>query len=209
MKASFDKLLAGYKQFRQKYGSEQNSLMENLAYHGQKPEFLVVSCCDSRVDPSVILSCLPGELFIVRNVANLIPPFECDTNHHGTSAALEFGICYLNVKHIIIWGHSQCGGIAASLDRSSIEHQNDFLGPWIDLIKNTSGSDEVDEVAKSSIHNSYANCLTFPWVKDRVENNTLAIHRWFFDIKSAAIMAYSQHHDDYIPLEDLLAEDSF
>ena len=83
--------------------------MRHLALRGQNPETMVVACCDSRVDPSLILQCDPGDLFVARNVANIIPPYECDEKHHGTSAALEFGICYLHVKHLIIFGHSQCG----------------------------------------------------------------------------------------------------
>ena len=96
-----------------------NSIMEYLSYHGQKPHAMVVSCCDSRVDPALILQCEPGDLFVVRNVANIIPPFEKDEAHHGTSAALEFGIRFLNVQHLILLGHSQCGGIQALLKKGT------------------------------------------------------------------------------------------
>ena len=113
MKKALQKILRGYSQFRKKYATGDQSIMQYLATHGQKPETMVIACCDSRVDPSLILQCDPGDLFVVRNVANIVPPYECDEKHHGTSAALEFGVCYLQVKHIIILGHSQCGGIDA------------------------------------------------------------------------------------------------
>jgi carbonic anhydrase len=116
MKESLDKLLGGYKAFQDKYAAGDNSLMTQLAREGQNPEVMVVACSDSRVDPALILQCNPGDLFTVRNVANIVLPFADDGAHHGVSAALEFGLCYLKVKHLIILGHSQCGGINALLN---------------------------------------------------------------------------------------------
>src|SRR5579863_9197421 len=104
--------------------------MQYLSNYGQKPEVMVVACCDSRVDPALILQCDPGDLFVVRNVANIIPPYENDEAHHGTSAALEFGISVLHVKHLILLGHSQCGGIQALL-KTNGEPQNDFINNWV------------------------------------------------------------------------------
>src|SRR5215813_8002124 len=115
MENSFKKILHGYQLFREKYAHGDNSVMQYLSHYGQTPEMMVVSCCDSRVDPAVILQCDPGDLFVVRNVANIVPPYEKDEAHHGTSAALEFAIRILNVKHLILLGHSQCGGIEARL----------------------------------------------------------------------------------------------
>src|SRR5580704_16823482 len=102
METSFVKMLQGYRLFRNKCASGDNSVMQYLSHYGQQPQIMVVSCCDSRVDPAVILQCDPGDLFVVRNVANIIPPYEKDEAHHGTSAALEFGICFLNVEHLIL-----------------------------------------------------------------------------------------------------------
>src|SRR3990167_3182742 len=127
--ASFKKILQGYLGFRDKYATGDNSVMQHLAYHGQQPDIMIVACCDARVDPALILQCEPGDLFIVRNVANIIPPYEADAGHHGTSAALEFGLCYLNIKHLIILGHSQCGGVTALLNSDNIK-QNDFIPRW-------------------------------------------------------------------------------
>ncbi len=197
MEKSFNKIVQGYQVFREKYAGEDNSLMQHLADHGQKPASMIVSCCDSRVDPALILQCDPGELFTVRNVANIVPPYEADRGHHGTSAALEFAVCYLHIKHLIILGHSQCGGIHALLNEATLT-QNDFITPWVSLI----GDDllekkDTDEVARQSLLRSYENCLTFPWIKQRVAQKQLAIHLWFFDIKQAEISAYSFEHKQF------------
>jgi len=190
MKKSLTKILQGYQNFRKKYALGDQSIMNYLSHYGQKPEVMVVACCDSRVDPALILQCDPGDLFVVRNVANIIPPYECDESHHGTSAALEFGICYLKVKHLIIMGHSQCGGILAFFNQDEL-HQDDFISRWTDLIhvKNHENL-SVDACAKSALQSSYKNCLTFPWIKQRIENQQLQIHLWFFDISMAQIQTY-------------------
>lgn len=193
---SFEKMLEGYQQFREKYLVDA-SIMKKLADHGQKPETMVVACCDSRVDPSVILQCDPGDLFIVRNVANIVPPYELDERHHGTSAALEFGVCYLHVKHLVILGHSQCGGIDALLNGLD---KNDFISPWVSLINGYSddpGKHDVNDYAKSALFHSYQNCLTFPWVRERVKQGSLTIHLWFFDIKSGDLSVYSFETQQY------------
>src|SRR5437870_1994102 len=133
MQNSLIKILKGYQVFRSKYAHGDTSVMQYLSHNGQQPQIMVVACCDSRVDPALLLQCDPGDLFVIRNVANIIPPYEKDEAHHGTSAALEFGICFLNVKHLILLGHSQCGGIQMLLDNQSIK--NDFITNWVSLIK--------------------------------------------------------------------------
>lgn len=190
------KILAGYSQFRKKYATGDQSVMHYLAAHGQKPEIMVIACCDSRVDPSLILQCDPGDLFVVRNVANIVPPYECDEKHHGTSAALEFGVCYLQVQHIIIFGHSQCGGIEALLNTEDLK-QNDFITNWVSLIDAHAHSHDMNTVAKNALTLSYNNCLTFPWIQERITQNKLQIHRWFFDISSGEIVVYSDEEKDY------------
>ncbi len=102
MKNILKKIIIGYAKFRKRYAKGNNSVMKNLAYHGQNPELMVLSCCDSRVDPALILQCDLGDIFVIRNVANIVPPYEKNCGHHGTSAALEFGICNLKVKHYYI-----------------------------------------------------------------------------------------------------------
>lgn len=187
---TLNKLIEGYLKFREKYATGDESIMRQLADYGQQPRIMIVSCCDSRVDPSLILQCDPGDLFIVRNVANIVPPYEADDGHHGTSAALEFGICYLKVKHLVIMGHSQCGGIDALLNSGSLK-QNDFISNWVSLVDEQYHASTVDQCAKQALFKSYQNCLTFPWIKERVEKEKLVIHLWFFDIKEGEISIYS------------------
>src|SRR5579872_861659 len=134
MKSALIKILNGYRAFREKYALGDQSIMQYLSNYGQQPQIMVVACCDSRVDPALILQCDPGDLFVVRNVANIIPPYEMDIAHHGTSAALEFGVRVLNVNHLILLGHSQCGGIQALLN-SHESNKNDFITNWVSLIK--------------------------------------------------------------------------
>lgn len=200
MEKNLDKILTGYRKFRQKYAIGDESVMQQLSAHGQEPEIMVVACCDSRVDPGLILQCDPGDLFVVRNVANIIPPYEIDDAHHGTSAALEFGVCFLHVKHIIILGHSQCGGIQNLLSGSGCGH-NDFISSWMSIVKTDATPEHQDEYARLALKQSYQNCMTFPWIKSRVDQNELRIHQWFFDIKSGEILKYSPETLKYEPLE--------
>lgn len=198
MKASFNKMRSGYQLFRQKYASSDASVMQYLSSHGQHPEIMVVACCDSRVDPALILQCDPGDLFIVRNVANIVPPYEKDEAHHGTSAALEFGIRFLQVKHLILLGHSQCGGINALLSDQK-DHQNDFINHWVSIVKSSSfHSDDTDEYAKLALQKSYQNCLTFPWINEKIRDEQLIIHQWFFDIKTGQLFTYSEEKRQYL-----------
>lgn len=190
-------MLKGYSVFREKYAVGDNAVMRALSDSGQKPQIMIVSCCDSRVDPALILQCNPGDLFVVRNVANIIPPYQKDEVLHGTSAALEFGICLLNIKHLILLGHSQCGGINALLNSQSLL-QNDFITKWVSSIKVADSKvSHPDEYAKLGLARSYENCLTFPWIKEKVDTQELTIHRWFFDIKTGQIFTYSENYDVY------------
>lgn len=200
MKNSFQKILNGYTAFRNDYLKGNQSTLQRLSHEGQKPEIMVIACCDSRVDPALILQCDPGDLFVVRNIANIVPPYEKDAAHHGTSAALEFGICYLNIKHLIILGHSQCGGIQALLNNDTLT-QNDFITNWVSLIDSDhSHEHSTDEYAQLALHKSHTNCLTFPWIVESIAQHKLIIHRWFFDIKAGQIVSYCAQEQCYKPL---------
>jgi carbonic anhydrase len=197
---SFTKILDGYQTFREKYALGDKSVMQYLSDQGQQPRIMFVACCDSRVDPALILQCEPGDLFVVRNVANIVPPFEKDEAHHGTSAALEFGVRFLEVEHLILLGHSQCGGIQALLNTNTI-NQNDFISNWVSLIE-TDGSNhhDADDYAKLALQHSYENCLTFPWINEKLKQKKLIIHLWFFDIKTGQIFTYSDTKKEYMAL---------
>ncbi len=197
MEKSLSKILQGYQRFREKYALGDQSVMQSLAHHGQQPQIMVVACCDSRVDPALILQCDPGDLFVVRNIANIVPPYEKDKAHHGTSAALEFGVRFLRVKHLILLGHSQCGGIQSLLDNQD-DPQDDFISSWVSIVKadNAKGA-HANECAKLALKQSYDNCLSFPWIRTQVMQHSLVIHLWFFDIKAGEIFSYSAAQQDY------------
>ena len=203
MQNGLSKIQKGYRSFRKKYAVGDNSVMQYLSYYGQKPEIMVVSCCDSRVDPALILQCDPGDLFVVRNVANIIPPYEKDEAHHGTSAALEFGICFLKITNLILLGHSQCGGIQVLLN-SEEKKKDDFISNWVSLIKTPCPQNQdADEYAKLALNHSLQNCLTFPWIESKVANKELTIHLWFFDVKKGQIFSYTDKNKGYQPLESI------
>jgi carbonic anhydrase len=189
-----ENIIKGYKKFQQEYFKQNQDLFADLIKQGQKPEILVIACSDARVDPAIVTRALPGDLFVIRNVANLIPPYEeeISASYHGTSAALEFGVCHLNVKHIIVFGHSNCGGIR-SLFTNSLQNEASFLTKWMDLAKvamedvNTKYPDKdihtkSELCAKYSLVNSLDNLKTFPWIAKRIADGSLQIHAWYFDI---------------------------
>lgn len=192
--------IAGYRVFRKRYASGEEALLSSLARRGQSPQAMIVACCDARVDPALILQCDPGELFVVRNVANIVPPYERDEAHHGTSAALEFGIRVLGIQHLILLGHSQCGGIQALL-RSDTE-KSDFIQKWVSLIDYPWKEQNSDRVAQSALLASYRHAIGFPWIKARVAQQQLQIHCWFFDIQTGTLLTYVFSENRYVPLEE-------
>lgn len=200
MKRTFKQIISGYNLFRKKYVLGDSSIMQSLSQQGQKPHIMIVACCDSRVDPALILQCDPGDLFVVRNVANIIPPYEKDHGHHGVSAALEFGILFLNIKHLVILGHSQCGGIEALAAQDQFP-KNDFISDWVSLITTSAiPHQDTNKYAKWALTQSKQNSLTFPWIQERVTHKQLAIHLWFFDIEEGQLYTHSEVKNDYQPL---------
>ena len=128
------RLIDGYASFRSGRLVTEQSRYRDLAEHGQSPEILVIGCCDSRVSPEVIFDARPGELFVVRNVANLVPPYAPDGTYHGVSAALEYAVARLRVKHIVVLGHARCGGIRAFAETGDPQGGGEFIGKWMSLI---------------------------------------------------------------------------
>ncbi|WP_297365405.1 carbonic anhydrase [Acidiferrobacter sp.] len=187
-------LVEGFGRFRQRHF--ESDLFKRLSEEGQTPKVLVLGCCDSRVDPAIVLDCDPGDLFVIRNVANLVPPFESAGHYHGTSAALEFGVCNLDVEHVIVLGHAQCGGIRALLEGTSGE-ENSFIKSWMTLAESArdkvlsrpSGESQAKDCEKQAILASLENLMTFPWVRSRVEAGELQLHGWYFDIENGTLLA--------------------
>lgn len=198
MKDVMQNIKEGYRKFRAKYAAKDHSLMEKLGVEGQHPEIMIVGCSDSRVDPALILQCDPGDLFVVRNVANIVPKYAIDESHHGTCAALEFGICYLEVKNLVLFGHSQCGGINALIAKDSL-HQDDFISNWVANAKEAKISQDPDIVAKQSLKQSRKNCLEFPWIKQRVDEGKLQLDLWFFDIRKGQLEIFDEKSHEFLP----------
>lgn len=198
MERSLEKMLAGYKIFKETFATGDGSLMERLSVEGQSPEVMMITCSDSRVDPAVLLQCQPGDLFVVRNVANIIPP--ANNHNRGVSSALEYGVCYLNVKELIIMGHTQCGGLAGRLDSSQLAEQDDYISDWVSILNNPDVDTKPDEFAKKALLQSYANAQTFSWLKARLEQGLLNIHLWLFNIKDGTINTYDFEQKQYVKL---------
>jgi len=193
------RLIEGFARFRAKYFENRPELFSQLARKGQTPRVMVVACCDSRVDPAIITDADPGDLFVVRNVANLVPPCETGGGYHGTSAALEFAVQSLCVRHIIVLGHSQCGGIQSLLQDSKAP-QGDFIIPWMAIAgearqkasaRHAAGAERQRACEQAAIQVSLRNLMSFPWVRERVEQGALHLHGWYFDIDRGALLHYN------------------
>jgi carbonic anhydrase len=205
------KFISGFKQFQRSYFGENQELFDKLKQR-QQPRAMIVSCCDSRVDPAILTSSEPGDLFVVRNVANLVPPCEVDVGHHGISAALEFGVCSLGVEHIIVLGHSQCGGIRALMEDSYGSGEGGFISRWMDIAAPArekirkelpEKSIEVQSRAceQAAILLSLENLLTFPWIAQRVKKGTLFLHGWYFDLSQGELLGYDATTETLIQLK--------
>jgi len=183
-----DKLLDGYRAFRAQSWPTQRAHYAELA-KGQSPDTLVIACSDSRVDPATIFDAAPGELFVVRNVAAIVPPCEADTGHHGTSAALAFAVLQLKVREILVMGHAQCGGVAAALDPAKVTGIP-FLSTWIDLLapaldhsaQIADGHARHEAMERDCVRLSLENLMTFGFVKERVETGLLTLRGARFGI---------------------------
>ena len=193
--ATTENLLAGFKGFQKEYFEGDNRLYASMK-NGQPAKTLMIACCDSRVDPAILTGCNPGDLFIVRNVANLVPPCGDDGHYHGTSAALEFAVNSLNVENIIIMGHANCGGINALWEGDGGE-SSQFIQPWISIAQrakdkvklecnNLSPEKQLIACEQEAILVSLENLLSFSFIKERVELGVLSIHGWYFDIKGGS-----------------------
>ncbi|WP_068086668.1 carbonic anhydrase [Polycladidibacter stylochi] len=193
-----EELLAGYSQYRKKMYRKYQEDYENLAIYGQEPKTMVISCCDSRVTPEAIFHSGPGELFVVRNVANLVPPFEDDKGTHGTSASIEYAVNGLKVQNIVVLGHCKCGGVTAFRNSGgNLGGTGQFVGPWIKMLEPAAISLACDPVEPNNdpqlgleyagVRQSLKNLMTFPFVEKAVTEGALKIHGAWFDIGSGEL----------------------
>jgi carbonic anhydrase len=207
-----DHLADRFRRFKFRHFAPNQDRYEDLATHGQSPEVMVVSCCDSRVDPETVFSAMPGELFVVRNVANLVPPFETSGKYHGVSAALEFAALNLRVRHIVVMGHSGCGGVRSCLEEDATRQtEAQFIRNWMSMLDE--GRNRVlsafpgeplpvqrRELEREAVRTSIDNLRTFPCIKALEGKGRLALHGTYFDISSGTLSVLNQGTAEFMPL---------
>lgn len=207
-------LLDGYTGFMREGYCEQRQRYVDLAEHGQKPAVMVIACCDSRAAPEAIFNARPGEIFVMRNVANLVPPYAPDGAFHATSAALEYAVQSLKVKHIVVLGHGRCGGIQAALSPMGEPlSPGDFIGKWVGLLGPAAEAVASDEtipeaerqtaLERLSIRNSLANLRTFPCVSELENRKRLSLHGAWFDIASGELWVMESATGEFGRIADI------
>ena len=189
-----DRLIEGYRRFRANTWPEERSRYKELAKTGQSPETVIIACSDSRVDPQTVFGAGPGELFVVRNVAGLVPRYHLDVNYHGTSAAIEYGVRVLTVARIVVLGHARCGGVRAMLEGAPVE-AHDFVEQWLGIAKEAlrsrpappASTDKLTHYETEVVRLTLENLLSFPWIKDGVKSGSLALHGFRFDVNTGVL----------------------
>ncbi len=202
-----DRLLKGFKEFSVNYFSKENTLHDELV-QGQHPKVLVIACCDSRVDPAIILNAKPGDLFVIRNVANIIPPICENDPHRSAASAIEYAVKHLNVSSILILGHAQCGGIQALLNDS--EREQDYISDWVTILNDAKSIAENDAGVNCNkqkmcelegIKLSRKNLLDCDWVQERINAGTLSVHGWHYDFDSGDLLAFDDAQNEFRALK--------
>jgi carbonic anhydrase len=191
------RLIEGYRAFLGGRLAREQGRYRELAEAGQSPEVMVIGCSDSRVSPEAIFDARPGELFVVRNVANIVPPYQPDGNAHGVSAALEFGVAALKVKHIVVLGHAHCGGVRAFAEKAAPLSPSDFIGRWMSLMAPAAAkagppdgvpaADYLTRLEQANIANSLDNLKTFPRLNKLIERGDVAIHGAYFGVATGRL----------------------
>jgi len=190
-------LIDGYRAFLIGRLRHEQDRYRDLGQSGQSPEVMVIGCCDSRVSPEVIFDARPGELFVVRNVANIVPPYAPDQRAHGVSAALEFGIGALRIKHIVVLGHAQCGGVRAYAEDAEPLSPGDFIGNWMKLMAPAadkvgprgalSAADYLTRLEQANVVNSLENLMTFPRLRKLIERGQVVVHGAYFGVATGQL----------------------
>lgn len=208
-----EKLTEGYRVFRRERFAKERSRYQRLAETGQRPEIMVVGCVDSRVSPEAIFDAAPGELLVVRNVANIVPPYEPDREfQHGTSAALEFAVQALRVRHIVVLGHAHCGGIEAFANEAEPLSPGDFIGRWMSQIAPAAAAlgprasgdndDYLRRLEFASVELSLRNMMTFPCVRILVERGRLTLHGAYFGVAAGLLLVRDPATGAFRPVPD-------
>jgi carbonic anhydrase len=198
--AALARLVQGFERFHAAYFETDHSLFDQLVREGQRPKVMVVGCCDSRASPQMITDSAPGDLFVIRNVAALVPPYMPDGRPAGVSSALEFGVKGLEVGHIVVLGHAMCGGVRSLMEYGDADPRFEFVGRWVGLL--AEAREEVKSLVtqaepallarhaeKASVLVSLRNLMTYPWIVEQVSAGRLALHGWYFDFTLGVLMA--------------------
>lgn len=205
--------LKGFRRFQHHYFDRNPELFDRLITEGQRPRALVVACCDSRCDPGVLTDSAPGDMFVVRNVANLVPPHIQAASYAGTTSAIAFAICNLGVEHVIVMGHARCGGIRALMENKSPDcDEEQLIAKWLGIaadarqqvLKELPGkSQEIQARAceQASILKSLENLMSYPWISRRVDEGKLALHGWYFDMGNGTLMQYHSDAGEFLVVE--------
>lgn len=202
LKKEILRMVAGYRRFRDRFFNEETDVYTRLASAGQRPKTLMIACSDSRVDPAILFSLSPGEIFVVRNVANLVPPFESNMGFHGVSAAIEFAVVNLEVENIIVLGHRQCGGIRSLFQPEAIR-EGGFVAQWMSIARDAKdkviskvGHADMDtlcrECERESIVISLENLKSFPFVSEAVAKRGLQLIGIYFDLENGHLWYYDE-----------------
>ncbi len=204
------RLLGGYRNFRSGLWPEQADVFRQLVFEGQKPRVAMVACSDSRIDPAHEFQAGPGELFMIRNVANLVPPMEEGGTYHGTSAALEFAVKELEVEHIVVLGHAHCGGVKAVMDPDAVAAKGyTFVAGWVSMLTSAARrvratmpdatpEERQQACERHAVLVSLENLTTFPWINERIGAGKLRLHGWYFDIGTGELSIYDAVKNDFL-----------
>jgi len=200
-----ERLIEGFRRFRTDYFEPNKARFERLAGRPQHPRYAIVTCCDSRIDTTRVFDAVPGEVFLIRNIANLVPPYEPDSHHHSTSAAIEYAVRILKVGQFVVLGHAGCGGIQALLDPPA--PPTDFINLWLEMaasardrtnsIEGLSKEERQRHCELEALKSSLANLLTFPWLKARVDDGSLHVDALYVDLEHGGMLLYDRPGDTF------------
>jgi len=210
------KFLSGFRRFQHNYLGKQHALFDQLVQHGQRPRALVIACCDSRCDPALLTDCDPGDMFVVRNVANLVPPHVQATYFAATTSAIAFAVHNLEVDHIIVLGHAQCGGIRALMEHKAPTcNEEELIAKWLGIAEEARQQvlkefqhkpmqTLTHACEQSAILVSLENLMSYPWISSRVHQGELALHGWYFDMQNGELYEYAPETGAFQVLVDKL-----
>lgn len=194
------KLVEGFHKFKDQYFKQDTELFEQLNA-GQDPRTLIIGCSDSRVDPALLTQAKPGDIFVIRNVANLVPPYEKGGGYHGVSSAIEFAVNHLQIESIVVMGHEKCGGIKALMTGSHDNRSDSFIGSWVRIAAEAKKEvleecphepldTQVSLCAKKAVLISLENLMSFPFIIERMKNKSIKLYGWFFDLENGRLLEF-------------------